>query len=214
MVSFVDMNEQNDTHPAPPERPKGWTRWSQDLLESVFATIAVGAIVVAVVDGLDTFTADTLERRVDLEDGAAAVDPSHAGDFRLAARSATLLIEDPSFLQRLAMVLPVWLAAATVGYVAHNLWRIARSLRDGDLFQPENVQRLRSSANIVLVGGLAAAAAHIGASLWFVESADGLPISLAASGSLLAVPVALALGGIAEIFRRGAGLRDDVAGLV
>ncbi len=214
MVSFVDMTELNDTNPASPGRPKGWTRWSQCVLESVFTTIAIGAIVVAVVDGVDTFTAETLERHVDLDDGVGAADPTKAGGYRLAVRSATLVIEDPTFLQRVATMLPMWLAAATVGYVAYQLWLIARSLRDGDLFHPESAKLLRSSANIVLVCGLAAAAAQIGVSLWFVELADDLPVTFGSTGSLLALPVALALGGLAEIFRRGTALRNDVDGLV
>ncbi len=53
MVSFVDMNELNDTNPAPPGRPKSWTRWSQSVLESVFTTIAIGGTALPYdVDGL------------------------------------------------------------------------------------------------------------------------------------------------------------------
>ena len=214
MLSFVDMNELNDSAPTPPGRPKGWTRWSQSVLESVFTTLTIGAVVVAVVDSIETFTADTLDRRVDVDDGVGSADPSRAAGYRLAVRSATLVIEDPTFLQRVATLLPMWLAAATVGYVAQQLWQVARSLRAGDLFDPENARLLRSSANIVLVGGLAASAAQIGVSLWFVGLADDLPIKFGASGSLFALPIALALGGIAEIFRRGAALRNDVEGLV
>lgn len=205
------MNAQNDINP---DRPSGWGRWRQGLLESVFTTIAIGAVVVGVVYGLESATADHLDRTVNLQDSIGTVDPSHIAGYSLDVRSATLVIEDPSILQRLATMLPVFLTAGTVGAVATTLWLVARSLREGDLFNNENVRRLTSCANMVLVGGLAAAAAQIGVSLWFVKSADDLPIEFGANGSLLALPIALALAGIAEIFRRGAALRDDVDGLV
>lgn len=212
LLSFFDMESVT---PTPSRRPPHRSGWSQGLLESVFTTIIIGAIVVAVVKAVETFSADTLERNVDLDDDAGSVRPDAAAGYRLAVSSARLIVEEPTIAQRLATVLPVWLAAGTVGWVAYQLWTVARSLRDGDVFRPANVRLLRSSANIVLTGGLAAAAAHILVSLWFVEAAhDELPVRLAASGSLVAIPIALALGGLAEIFRRGTELRDDVEGLV
>lgn len=193
------------------KRPHGWT---QGLLESVFATIAIGSIVVAVVVGLETMTAEHLDRTVGVEDGVGSVVGDQIAGYHLDVRSATLVFEDPSFLQRLATMLPTLIVAGTVGTVAVLLWLVSKSLREGELFTHENVGRLKSCANTVLVGGLVAAGSEIAVSLWFLGSADDLPVELAATGSLVALPIALALAGLAEIFRRGAALRDDVEGLV
>ena len=91
---------------------------------------------------------------------------------------------------------------------------MSKSLREGELFTLENVGRLKSCANTVLVGGLLASGAHIATTLWFIDTADALPVEFRATGSLVAIPIALALAGLTEIFRRGAALRDDVEGLV
>jgi len=196
-----------------PVPPRG-SRWTQPLLESVFTTIAIGAVVVAVVFGIETMTADHLDRTVGVEEGAGSIVGSQIDGYHLDVRSATLVIEDPSFLQRLATMVPAIVTAGTVGTVAVLLWLVSKSLREGELFTHENVRRLKSCANTVLVGGLVAAGSRIAISLWFIDMADDLPVEFAASGSLVALPIALALAGLAEIFRRGAALRADVEGLV
>ena len=194
--------------------PRRGQKWTQAVLESVFTTIAIGAVVVAVVFALETATAEHLDRTVGVEDAVGAIDPSHVSGYTLDVRSATLVIEDPSILQRLATMLPVVIGAGTVGTAAVLLWLVSRSLREGELFTRDNVRRLKSCANTVLVGGLLAAGSKIAVSLWFLDAADDLPVEFRATGSLVAIPIALALAGLAEIFRRGAALRDDVEGLV
>ena len=197
-----------------PVPPRG-SRWTQPLLESVFTTIAIGAVVVAVVVGIETMTADHLDRTVGVEEGAGSIVGSQIDGYHLDVRSATLVIEDPSFLQRLATMVPAIVTAGTVGTVAVLLWLVSKSLREGrELFTHENVRRLKSCANTVLVGGLVAAGSQIAISLWFIDTADDLPVEFAATGSLVALPIALALAGLAEIFRRGATLRAEVEGLV
>jgi hypothetical protein len=176
--------------------------------------LAIGAVVVAVVVGIEAFTAEHLDRTVGVEDSVGTIDPSRVGGYHLDVRSATLVIEDPSFLQRLATMLPTLIVAGTVGTAAVLLWLVSKSLRDGELFTHENVGRLKSCANTVLVGGLLASGAHIAITLWFIDMADTLPVEFRATGSLVAIPIAFALAGLTEIFRRGAALRDDVEGLV
>ena len=151
---------------------------------------------------------------VGIEDRVGTIDPSRVSGYHLDVRSATLVIEDPSFLQRLATMLPTAIVAGTVGTAAVLLWLVSKSLREGELFTHENVGRLKSCANTVLVGGLLASGAHIGITLWFIGMADTLPVEFRATASLIAIPIALALAGLTEIFRRGAALRDDVEGLV
>ena len=191
------------------------SRWDQWALEALFAAIAIGAIVVAVVLGLDIATADELGRRVDITDDAGSVDPERADGFRLDVRSATLVLEDPSASERLGTMLPTLFAAGTVGGAAAVLWQVTRSTREGDPFHRDNATRLRRSAVIVLVGGLAAAAAEILVTLWLVDRAhDELPVKLGATGTLLALPVSFVLYALAEIFRRGAAMREELEGLV
>ncbi len=183
MISFIDMN--NDVTPTPLPLPLFRSPpGNQGLLEGIVGFIAIGAVVIAVLDGLDSMTTDHLDRRVDLEQGGVGtVDPGAIPGYRLDVSSATLVIEDPSVPQRLAVTLPMALTALTVGAAATLLWQIARSIREGDLFHHDNAMRLRHASTVV-------------------------------TGSLIALPISLVLSALSEIFRRGAALRDDAAGLV
>ena len=92
--------------------------------------------------------------------------------------------------------------------------RLLRSVRDGDPFTGTNVRRLRSLALVVLIGvPLAIFVSSIFAGS--LARSAGLP----SSGTEITMPGAALLGGLAlfvlaEVFRGGLRMRDDLEGTV
>lgn len=204
----------NEVTPPRPTQSRRWSGWDQGLLEGLLVLVAIGAVVVAVLFGLDTATADHLEQPVDLRENVATIDPATVGGYRLKVDSATLLIEDPDAGQRIAAMIPMVVTTLVVGIASTLLWMIARSIRKGDPFHRSNARRLMWAAVVVLVGGMGASVADVFVSVSFADAAEGLPIDHAGTLSLLPLPIGVVLAALSEIFRRGAVLRDDVEGLV
>ncbi|MFY7066486.1 DUF2975 domain-containing protein [Nocardiopsis changdeensis] len=132
-----------------------------------------------------------------------------------------ITFHDPTTVQRLLLVLPGLLAQAAALLVMVNLLRIVRSLDLGDPFVPANALRLRVIALTVLAGTLLVPAAEkVGEGLLRGQAlgVDGFEISYVLIGeggiSFTMVFVSLLLLGLAEVFRRGTRMRDDVRGLV
>jgi hypothetical protein len=121
-------------------------------VRGVLAFIAIGAVVVAVLVGLDGATEDQLETTVGLDEGAALVAAEQAGRYRLDVADATLVIDDPTAAERFAVAAPTVLGVLVVGAVASLLYEVARSVRAGDPFHRSNARRLRWAALITLVG--------------------------------------------------------------
>ena len=95
------------------------------------------------------------------------------------------------------------------------LYEVARSLRTGDPFQRRNARLLLAAAVTSLVGGMTASLAVAFSGMALADDASELlPIDTTMTISLVPIPVGVALAVLAEIFRRGANLRDDVEGLV
>jgi hypothetical protein len=132
-----------------------------------------------------------------------------------------LVFEDPSTLERLLLALPVLLQQAFGLFVVYMVLRILQSLGAGDPFVSANVRRVYAVAVAVLVGSLALPVAEACAdiALWNgrvpVEEVVLLSFDLGMGpGPLAGFVVGLLLLSLAEVFRRGTRMREDVEGLV
>lgn len=130
---------------------------------------------------------------------------------------ALVVIADPTVSQRVLVALPSALVAVAVLVVVRLLLGLLGDLRGGEPFTVANVRRLRGIAVVVGAGAIVFSAAE--ALCNFVLVSDGALGVGARQVFELSLPfaflaVALALAAIAEAFRVGVRLRDDVDGLV
>ena len=105
--------------------------------------------------------------------------------------------------------------------VAAGAWLLAgvvRSVGRGQPFDRRNPRRLGGLAVAILVGGLLAPILRDTASIAVLEftglAERGSPFAIAASISFLPVLLAVLVLTVAEAFRRGAALSDEVEGMV
>lgn len=139
-------------------------------------------------------------------------------DVTIAAESTmTLVFEDPSALERLMLVLPALLVQAAALVVLSLVLRVGR----GDPFVPANVRRVHTIAFTVIVASILVPTARGLAGLFLQDGAvpaEGMVLAsfeiTLGSAPLSGLLVGLMLAALAEVFRRGARMRDDVDGLV
>ncbi|WP_017590870.1 DUF2975 domain-containing protein [Nocardiopsis ganjiahuensis] len=132
-----------------------------------------------------------------------------------------LVFEDPGAPERLLLALPVLLQQVLGLVVVGLVLRMLQSLSSGDPFVPANVRRVYAVAFAVLLGSLLLPVVEsvCDIALW----QDRVPVDEVAllafdlglgSGPLTGFLVGLLLVSLAEVFRRGARMREDVEGLV
>lgn len=132
-----------------------------------------------------------------------------------------LVFEDPSVPERLLLALPVLLQQVLGLVVIYLVLRVLQGLGSGDPFVPVNVRRVYTVAFAVLLGSLLLpmVEAFSNVTLW----TDRVPVNEVAliafnlgldSGPLMGFLVGLLLLSLAEVFRRGTRMREDVKGLV
>ena len=129
--------------------------------------------------------------------------------------TATVDVSDPTVLQRGSLVGSSLVSGLTILAVLLLLRRIAGTVREGGFFVADNARRLERLATVVLVGGMAAQlleALGRHAVLGAPEVADRVVMS--AEIAFLPVVAAVGLRILAEVFRQGVTLREDVEGLV
>lgn len=159
----------------------------------------------------------TVHQPIDAPGTVPDVDLS-VDEVTIAAESTmTLVFEDPSALERLMLVLPALLVQAAALVVLSLVLRVGR----GDPFVPANVRRVHTIAFTVIVASILVPAARGLAGLFLqdgVVPAEGMVLAsfeiTLGSAPLLGLLVGLMLAALAEVFRRGARMRDDVDGLV
>ncbi|CAL9574168.1 hypothetical protein SUDANB121_04928 [Nocardiopsis dassonvillei] len=132
-----------------------------------------------------------------------------------------LVFHDPTPAERLLLAVPDLLGVAAMVLVAFLLLRMAGTLSAGDPFVPANVRRLYAIALTVITGALSVPFAKAFAGMLLQDRVveSEAPVLFAfevtfggATGALLLAGFLLV--GLAEVFRRGTRMRDDVRGLV
>ncbi|AVZ73956.1 DUF2975 domain-containing protein [Streptomyces lunaelactis] len=155
-------------------------------------------------------------REVWLEGTTRVPDATTGGVVTLnGTHQAEVVIADPNLRQRLLLALPRITTSLLVILILVLLLRMARTLRGGDVFAPENARRLNIIGMTVLVLGcfgppMEAFTTQLLVSGTPVAERVGFSLTVSAAPVLVAFLI-LALG---EVFRRGAKLRADTEGLV
>ncbi|WP_335934823.1 DUF2975 domain-containing protein [Streptomyces sp. PTD5-9] len=196
-----------------------WSRGDQRALELV-SGLAVGLValfgvlipllgVVGACDPIDT-------REVRIEGMASAPRPMQGGGLSIASTDlAELAFSHPAFGQRLLLALPEIVDGVLLIVVLGLLFRMARSLREGEEFTARNIGRLRAIAVTVFLMGVLTPpleAVTTSSLLRGTGAEDQVPFSFTFSFHYLLL--ALLIAAVAEVFRRGVRLRADTEGLV
>lgn len=163
----------------------------------------------------------TVHQPIDAPETVPSVEPM-VDDVTLAAEpTMTLVFEDPDALERLMLVLPTLLVQAAALVVLFLVLRVVRSLGQGDPFVPANVRRLYTIALTTILAAILVPTADAFAGLFLqhgVVPQDGMVLASFTlsprSAPLVALLAGLLLAALAEVFRRGTRMRDDVEGLV
>ncbi len=199
-----------------------WWTWSKGDSRILEATVGLALLLVGLfgallpILGVTGLREPTRTRQVEIEDLAQVPAAASAGSVRLrGTHTAELSLADPGLAERLLLALPGLVQAALLLVILGLLYRMARTLRDGDVFVTQNARRLGVIALAILTIAT------------IVPLADTVTTHLLVSGTALAskVPTTYELSGstlllgflvaaAAEAFRQGALLRADTQGLV
>ena len=125
---------------------------------------------------------------------------------------------NPSAGQWLASLVPNVIFTALMAVVTWLLWGLLDGVRDGRPFTHANVGRLRAIAIVIIAGaamlfvaqGLVNGYLHSSA----VEGASVVFLNDSSASDLLLPGVGFLLAALAQAFRRGVELEEDVEGLV
>lgn len=125
-----------------------------------------------------------------------------------------VIIQDPTVGQRVLDLLPGlgWLVLVVVG-----CWIVLKVMGDigrGDPFQPRNVRRMRALAVLLVIGWPVLAALQAMASFAITTDLGLGDLGQTFTFPFLPMLVGLVVALLAEAFKAGSRLRDDVDGLV
>ena len=194
-------------------RSHGWRRWRQPALEGLLLIVAGGALLTGILGTLTTMTDSPLPVPATLEGEPVVL--AEDGGSRVEVSDVELTISDPSIGERLLAAAPIVLASLTIGAVATLLLEVVRSIREGDPFHRANARLLTAAALVALVGGTIASAVGWIVSATLTSSApESFGLDTSAELSFLPLAVGIVLAAVADVFRRGTDLRDEVEGLV
>ena len=143
-----------------------------------------------------------------------------AAGIRHSEADYSLLLPDPSTRQRLLDLAPgvgyVLLAAA----IAWLLLRVMLTIGRGEPFDPANVRRLRALALVLVVGWTVVSFAEAAGTVAILADVDldaagvGGGPRAALAFPVVPIVVGLATAMVAEAFKAGARLQDDLEGLI
>ncbi|MGI8459110.1 MAG: DUF2975 domain-containing protein [Propionibacteriaceae bacterium] len=130
--------------------------------------------------------------------------------------SMTWTIPDPSTLQRLLALVPGLEVAVLVTAGSVCLWRLLTRMRSGDPFGGPAVHYVRALAVLVLGYGLVVKQTRVFVDFLITAPIKPEPMALftITPGAFVPIVLGVALLALAECFRQGARLRDEVDGLV
>jgi hypothetical protein len=188
-----------------------WTRLDQVSLEGLLWLLPGLALLQVVVQLVRAARGDALTSRGHVpEQLVTAAEPV------TGALSGAVVVQDPTAAQYAWALAPPLVLLVLAVVVARLLLGVVRSLRDGDPFSPANARRFAALSSVVIVGGVLLqcfqGVAHARTIAPLLS--DG-PASWTLDLELWPVLAGGALFGfLAEVFSRGARLREDVEGLV
>lgn len=193
-------------------------RTAQVLLEGILLLSMVVAGIGSLLSVIGAVRDRAVERSVPLAPDRVDLGAG-AGGYSVEAATGTATLERAGAGALIGSVAPQVLGAAVVVATAYLLWRVVRSLREGDPFNRRNARRLTAAALIVMIGGTAVGVVDAMVGLVFsTEAADALgegsAVTSGAEISFLPIAIGLVLGVLAEVFRRGAAMREELEGLV
>lgn len=193
----------------------GWDRPSQILLEGLLLAVMVLAVALNAVGLIGLFTVGETSVPVRLDEQTLA----SASNASLVTSQGDLLLAEPTTGQLLLLGAPMVLGAAVVTGAAYSLYQVVRSLRTGVPFHRRNATRLIRAALIVLFGGAVIGLVDMLSTMALGMDGQelmgpGSPIVASGSFPLTFIGIGLLLLCLAEFFRRGTELHDDVEGLV
>ncbi len=121
---------------------------------------------------------------------------------------------DPSGYPMLLLAMVLLIAMLTLAILfMRELWRIVRSVEEGDPFNPVNAGRLARMGWLSLSGQVTLFVIA-GIATWFRQMTAALLAEDAFNLSLGAIVLTLVLFILARVFRIGAAMRDDLQGTV
>ena len=192
-------------------RSPRWSRLDQVSLEGLLWALPGLALLQVVVHLVRSVRGDAVTSRGDLPEQLVT-----AGEPVTGAVTGAVVVQDPTAVQYAWTLAPMLVLLALAVVVARLLLGVVRSVRDGDPFRAVNARRLASLSTAVLAGGLLVQVVQGLAHARTIAPLlpDG-PSSWTLDLQLWPVLAAGALFGFfAEVFARGARLREDVEGLV
>jgi hypothetical protein len=202
----------------------GKTRWTWSNLDNrvLEAALGLALLLVGVVGvvlpilGVTGLLAPIRTREIELDDLTRVPDVASAGGVTLrGTRTAELVFVDPDLAERLLLVLPDLVRTLLLLVILELLRRMARTLREGEVFVARNARRLAVIALAVLVLGTVVPVVDAVTTHLLAGGTDlgvTIPFSYTISGFYLLLSVLIAAAG--EAFRQGTRLRADTEGLV
>ena len=186
-------------------------RWG---LVFLLGAVALGAVIAWVVGPLtewasgEPLTAEVLSTVTVPQLDATGVDYGPA--------SYDVVLVDPSAGQRLLALAPGILATLLVLLACWCLVLVLRTVAAGDPFEPLNVTRLRVVAAVLVIGWPVLFFLQMAVQGALLGSLDlgGLDVSFGLDLPWVPVLAGMVIAMLAEAFKAGSRLRDDVEGLV
>lgn len=189
---------------------KQWSRTDQLFLEGMLWALPGLAMLQAVLQVVRALRGDPLAVTGSLPDDLVTPAQLVSGPL-----TGTVLVQDPSAAQFGWALVPTVLLLVLAVVVARLLLGVARGLRSGDPFTTANARRLTTLAIIIIVGGTFL---PIFQAIAFEGVLDPLlpggPRSATLDLQFWPYLCGLLVFFLAEVFARGARLREDVEGLV
>lgn len=141
--------------------------------------------------------------------------PAEEGLTLTGVRQAEVVLAAPDLGQRVLLALPEITGSGMLVLILVLLFRMARTLREGDVFLPVNARRLNVIALTVLAMGVLSPLVEVVTTSRLVTGTRvGDAVVLSYSLEFKVILLGLLVAALAEAFRRGARLRADTEGLV
>jgi DUF2975 family protein len=186
-------------------------RWG---LVFLLGAVALGTILVGVVEPLaDWVTGAPL---TPVAESAVTVPPLEAAGVGYGPASYAVDAVDPSVGQRLLHLAPGLLGALLVVLSCWCFVLLLRTVAAGDPFDPVNVTRLRVVAFALVLGAPVVYLLQVLSDTMVLTglAVDGLELTFTLSIPWVPMLAGLVVAMLAEAFKAGSRLRDDVDGLV